>query len=113
MVTAVARLAAHLETDWLWFHELGQEQVFWTLLTTKWLAGSLAGIATTTVLLANFWVVARTAPAEARLPRSDPRTARLRQALLAGSLAISIQCGNESASLRMPRWEAPLNGGDR
>jgi uncharacterized protein len=93
MVTVLARLAAHLETDWLWFHELGQEPVFWTVLTTKWLAGSLAGIATTTALLANFWVVTRTAPAEARLPRSDPRTARLRQALLAGSLAMSAAAG--------------------
>src|SRR5215207_11490487 len=68
LVTLVARIGAHLETDWLWFHELGQERVFWTLLTAKWLAGSLAALATTTVLLANFWVVARAAPAETRLP---------------------------------------------
>src|SRR5215207_9401631 len=27
VVTLLARVAAHLETDWLWFHELGQERV--------------------------------------------------------------------------------------
>ena len=63
-VTLVARTAAHLETDWLWFHELGQERVFWKLLTMRWLTGSAAGIATAIILLANFWVVARGAPPE-------------------------------------------------
>ena len=39
----------HVETDWLWFDELGQEQVFWTLLTAKWMSASLAALATTTL----------------------------------------------------------------
>jgi uncharacterized membrane protein (UPF0182 family) len=93
IVTLLARLTAHLETDWLWFHELGQEHVFWTILTAKWLAGSLAALATTTVLLANFWVVARAAPAEARLPRGDPRAVRLRRIVLGAYLAISVGAG--------------------
>lgn len=93
IVTLLARLAAHLETDWLWFDEVGQEQVFWTLLTTKWLAGSMAGLLTTTVLLANFWFVARAAPADSRLPPGDPRTVRLRRTILGAYLAISVGAG--------------------
>jgi uncharacterized membrane protein (UPF0182 family) len=93
IVTLLARLFAHLETDWLWFHELGQEKVFWTLLTTKWLAGSLAGLGTTMVLVANFLVVARTAPLEERLPRDDPAGVRLRRTLVATYLFVSVGAG--------------------
>jgi uncharacterized membrane protein (UPF0182 family) len=93
IVTLLARLFAHLETDWLWFHELRQEKVFWTLLTAKWLAGSLAGIATTMVLLANFWVVARAAPGDERLPRGDPTSIRTRRTLLAFYLAVAAGAG--------------------
>jgi uncharacterized membrane protein (UPF0182 family) len=93
VVTLLARLAAHLETDWLWFHELGQERVFWTLLTDRWLAGSIAGIVTTTVLLANLWVVVRTAPAEARLPPGNPRSVRPRRIVLGASLAVKAGAG--------------------
>ncbi len=86
---ALARLFAQFETDWLWFKELGQERVFWTILASKWLAASLAGLATTAFLLANFWVVERTAPRDARLPRDRPSTARLRHILLPAYLALS------------------------
>ena len=58
----LARIVAQFQTEWLWFHELGQERVFWTMLASKWLAGSLAGLGTAMFLLVNFWVVERTAP---------------------------------------------------
>jgi uncharacterized protein len=93
VVTVLARLFAHLETDWLWFHELGQEKVFWTLLTTRWLAGSLAGLATTLVLVANFLVVARTAPPEERLSRDDPEAVQLRRTLVGAYLVVSVGAG--------------------
>jgi uncharacterized membrane protein (UPF0182 family) len=64
ILALVARIAAHFETEWLWFHELGQERVFWTLLTSRWLAGGLAGLGTTAFLLGNLWIVERTAPAD-------------------------------------------------
>ena len=93
MVTVLARLAAHLETDWLWFDELGQEQVFWTLLTTKWLAGSLAGIATTTVLLANFWLWRGRRRRRPGSRAAIPEPCDCDRLLLAGSLAISAAAG--------------------
>jgi uncharacterized protein len=92
-VTLAARTAAHLETDWLWFHELGQERVFWKLLSMRWLTGSAAGIATAIILLANFWVVARGAPTNAGLPQDDPRSRQLRRAVLWGCVAVSIGAG--------------------
>ena len=92
-VSLLARVLAHLETDWLWFHGLGQERVFWRLLAAKWIAGGLTGILTTTVLLANFWVVERVAPPEARLGRGTPSHARLRRILLIAYLAVSAAAG--------------------
>ena len=59
VLTVLARTAAHLETDWLWFNELGQERVFWKLLTIRWVSGSFATVATTALLLVNLWIVFR------------------------------------------------------
>ena len=89
----IARTAAHVETDWLWFHELGQERVFWKLLTIRWVAGSGTTVATTGLLLLNFWVVWRTAPTETRLPRRDPRAARQRWLVLGACVAIALVVG--------------------
>ena len=47
----------------------------------KWLAGSLAGLGTTTLLLANFWVVERTAPRRRRLRAATQPSRRLRRDL--------------------------------
>jgi uncharacterized protein len=93
LVIVIARAAAHLETDYLWFNELGQEHVFWKLLTLRWIAGSATGAATTCVLLANFWLVARAAPADAGLPRSDPRSTLLRRAVLVGCIGVAVAAG--------------------
>ena len=93
IVTIFARVLAHLETDWLWFHELGQERVFWRLLTAKWVEGSLVGVFTTILLLANFLIVERSAPPEARLASGDPVTARRRRVTLAIYLVVSVGAG--------------------
>jgi uncharacterized protein len=93
IVTLVARSAAHLETDWLWYHELGQEQVFWKVLTLRWIAGAGAGIATTAVLLVNLWIVARVAPPGAGLPPADPRGRELRRIVIWGSALVAVAAG--------------------
>src|SRR4051794_41870591 len=61
-VTVASRAAARLQTDLLWFHELGQDRVFWTLEAARWLAGGVAGPPTAPVLLADRPVVERVAP---------------------------------------------------
>jgi uncharacterized protein len=93
IVALLARIAAHLETEWMWFHELGQERVFWTLFASRWLAGSLAGLGTTAFLLANFWLAERTAPPEGRLPGGRHTRTRLWRILLAVQLAVSGGAG--------------------
>jgi uncharacterized protein len=93
LVAIGARATAHVETDWLWFHELGQEHVFWTLMTLRWVAGSVAGVATAAVLLANLWVVARSAPPGAGLPVGDARSRELRRVVVWGCIALSVGAG--------------------
>jgi uncharacterized protein len=92
-MTVVARAAAHLETDWLWFSELGQERVFWKLLTMRWVAGGATGVATTIVLLVNFWVIARSMPDDAALPLGDSRDRRLRRVVLWACVAVAVGVG--------------------
>ena len=92
-VAAAARIFAQFQTEWLWFRELGEERAFWTILGSRWLAGTLTGLATTIFLLANFWIVERVAPGEARLPRDHRSTARLRRILLPAYLLLSIGAG--------------------
>jgi uncharacterized protein len=92
-VTVFARILAQFQTDWLWFNEVGQGRAFWTMLASRWLAGGLTGLATTMFLLANFWVVERTAPLDAQLPRDHRSTARLRRILLPAYLAVCAAAG--------------------
>jgi len=92
ILALAARIAAHFQTEWLWFHELGQERVFWTLLTRRWIAGGLAGVGTTAFLLGNLWIVERTAPADGRLARGSTGV-RLRRILLIVQLAICAGVG--------------------
>jgi uncharacterized protein len=93
VVAALARIAAQIQVDWLWFSELGQERVFTTILASRWLAGGLGGLATTMFLVANFWLVERTAPPDAQLLRDHRTTARLRRILLPTYLAVSATGG--------------------
>jgi uncharacterized membrane protein (UPF0182 family) len=93
LITLAARTAAHLETDWMWFNELGQERVFWKVLSIKWLAGSGTGVATTIILLANFWVVARSAPPGAGLPAGTSSARVLRRIVPWACVAIAVAAG--------------------
>jgi uncharacterized membrane protein (UPF0182 family) len=86
----VARIVAHLQTEWLWFHELGQERVFWTLLAGRWLPGGLAGLGTIALLLGNLWIAERIAPASRDPP---PPLARRRRVSLSVQLAVCIGTG--------------------
>jgi uncharacterized protein len=88
LATLVARLVAHFQTEWLWFHELGQEHVFWTLVAGRWLPGSIAGLGTAGFLLGNVWIAERTAPADA-----DPPDARVRRVSLCVQLAVCAAAG--------------------
>ncbi len=92
-VAGAARIFAQFQTEWLWFRELGQERAFWTILSSQFLAGGLVALATTTFLLANFWLVERVAPKDAKLPGDHPSTAPLRRVLLPAYLAVSVGAG--------------------
>jgi uncharacterized protein len=93
LLILISRGAAHLETDWLWFHELDQERVFWKLLTLRWAAASATAVATTGILLANFWLVWRAAPPDMRLPRADPRAKRVRMIVIGAAVAVAAVAG--------------------
>ena len=88
LAALLARILAHFETEWLWFHELGQEHVFWTLLASRWLPGTLAGLGTTSFLLGNLWIAQRIAPADADRPSS-----RLRRVAPSVLLAVCAGAG--------------------
>jgi uncharacterized membrane protein (UPF0182 family) len=91
-VTAVSRLLVHVETERLWYSELGQEHVFWTLIVVRWVGASLVFLATTVFLVANFWFVERMAPA----PEPEHEAAghpAWRRRLLAAYFAVSIGAG--------------------
>jgi uncharacterized protein len=89
IVGLLARGAAQVQVEWLWFRELGQESVFWTILANRWLTACLAGLGTTTFLLANLWLVERIAPDRAR----DSPSLRLRRILLPAYLLVAIGAG--------------------
>jgi uncharacterized protein len=84
---------ARARTDFLWFREVGQEQVFWTRLTGRWLFGAFAGVGTTALLLANAWLAGRLAPASAERPRHDGKLAWLRAAAQPAYVVVSVAFG--------------------
>lgn len=67
-----ALLTARIYTDLLWFDELGHEDVFWTTLKWKLLAGGVVGLGTASFLLLNLavaeWVISRAGPRDLRGP---------------------------------------------
>jgi uncharacterized membrane protein (UPF0182 family) len=92
LAALLARMVAHFQTEWLWFHELGQEQVFWTLVASRWLPGSVAGLGTAAFLLGNLWIAQRIAPRDAE--RSSARSRRISLSVqLAGCAAVGLLVG--------------------
>ncbi|HEU4864662.1 MAG TPA: UPF0182 family protein, partial [Actinomycetota bacterium] len=67
-----ALLTARIYTDLLWFDELGHEDIFWTTLKWKLLAGGVVGLGTASFLLLNLavaeWVISRAGPRDLRGP---------------------------------------------
>jgi uncharacterized membrane protein (UPF0182 family) len=96
-VVLVTRLVARLQTDWLWFHELGQDRVFWSLIDRRWLPGTLAGLGTAAFLLFTFWIAERTAPPPEPGP-AGVRRLRLRRVLLPAYGAVAVVAGIAVAS---------------
>jgi uncharacterized protein len=86
VVALGGRSVAHVYVDWLWFSELGQRQLFWTMAGSRWLMATLAGVGTTVLLLANVWIAERNAP-------RDPSRVRVRQLLLPAYLAVAGGAG--------------------
>ena len=86
VAVVTARLYAHFQTELLWFHELGQERVFWTLIAARWLPASVVGLGTAAFLLGNLWIAERVAPPGAAAP--DPRVRRI-----AGSVQVGVCAG--------------------
>jgi uncharacterized protein len=65
-VSAAVAIAAHVYTDFLWFKEVGQEQVYWTSLKWNVLVRLTIGFGAATFLLANLAFVDRSVAALAR-----------------------------------------------
>jgi uncharacterized membrane protein (UPF0182 family) len=106
-VAVAIRMAAHLETDWMWFHELGQERVFWTLVASRSVAGGVIALATIAFLLVNLWVVERSAP-DRRAPggpRAGRRTRTLLWALVGACIGAGVLIGR---SVVLSDWQRIL-----
>lgn len=104
-LAGLARIFAGLRIDLLWFDELGQERVFWTMLGSRWLAAGLAGLGTAIFLLGNFWIVERVAPRDARLRRGDPLRFALVPMYLAAAGAAGVLVGR---SVAIADWQQLL-----
>jgi uncharacterized membrane protein (UPF0182 family) len=106
VAAATARLYAHFQTEYLWFHEVGQERVFWTTLVTRWAAGAAIGLITALVLLANFLMLDRGAPPA---PSGRPLGPRARRLVLAGYVTVSAGAGVVAgAILGVRNWQRIL-----
>jgi uncharacterized membrane protein (UPF0182 family) len=89
VVFVVFRELAHFETERLWFREVGQEQVFWTMLAGPWLAGFVAGLGTTVLLLGGFGFAQRSvAP-----PDQWPYGPWPRRVLVAAQVGLGVATG--------------------
>ena len=88
VIVLVGRLLAHFQTEWLWFDEVGQKRVFLTLLVRRWLAGGIAGLATSAFLLGNLWIAYRVTPAD-----GASRDGRLLRVVLPAQIAVSAVVG--------------------
>jgi uncharacterized protein len=101
-------------TDLLWYRELGQEGVFWTLVTSRLGTGAASGLAFFAILYGNIFVARRMAPRSRYRPgglhpvdleqallrlreRLDPHIDRL---LLVASILLAVLFGSAVAS----RW---------
>jgi hypothetical protein len=105
---------ASFYSDWLWFRELGYEMVFSTLLLTKLVLGTIAGLAAAALIWLNFKLAARLSNAytgavryftlnDQRVPMPDLASAAVRW-LLPVSLIAGVLIGMRVWGL----WEVIL-----
>ena len=102
--TAVPALV-EFYTDWLWYREVGYEQVFLRALTARTVTGSITGLIVLGVLWGNLRFALRTLRSrEFTISTADgPRvvsvdTRRIRSMVFAGALIVSVFVGLYSAS---------------
>ncbi|MFN3650348.1 MAG: UPF0182 family protein [Armatimonadota bacterium] len=96
--------------DWLWFGELGQQGVFWTLFRTRWLLGLGFGVALAGFTYLNVALAQRFSPAlRPRAGAQEWQVAAGRMAreglnllLIGGSLALGFLGGTVAAT----QWES-------
>ncbi|MCI0662261.1 MAG: UPF0182 family protein, partial [Acidobacteria bacterium] len=60
---------AEFYTDWLWFNQLGYQNVFTTTLFTKVILGIVVGLVTTIVIWLNYKLALRLSPESRQIPR--------------------------------------------
>jgi uncharacterized membrane protein (UPF0182 family) len=90
----VLRTVARLETERLWFREVGQEDVFWTVVAGPQLAGFVAGLGTTVLLLGAARFAERTSVPPERWPYGRWPHVVLQAAQLAASVAAGLVVGH-------------------
>ena len=61
-LSATAGAAATFYTDYLWYLDLGQTDVFWTRILSAWAVGAAFGVATFAILYVNLVVARRLRP---------------------------------------------------
>jgi uncharacterized protein len=100
-----SRLLA-LTVDWLWFGEIGQRALFWTILAAQAQLALLFGASLFLVMLFNIWLARRSTPSltphftdyPLRIRLGRMARAGLSLALLAGALAVGILAALEATS---------------
>src|SRR5215211_210811 len=70
-----------LIVSWLWFGEVGQRPVFWTILAAKAQLAVLFGVAFFLLMFVNLWLARRATPA--LTPRYDDFPIRIRVSRMA------------------------------
>src|ERR1035437_2062095 len=101
-----------LYTDWLWFKDLGYNQIFTTLLLTKIELGLLFGFLFFAIIYSNLWYARKIAPTPSPMGLEQQLLDRLGRfasrligiALFLGSIVVSAMVGLEAAT----HWEECL-----
>jgi len=97
-LSATAGAAATFYTDYLWYLDLGQTDVFWTRILSAWAVGATFGVATFAILYVNLVVARRLRP-------------RVSPAAWPQGVALTPQQQIEEALARVRGRSSPSRGG--